>query len=98
MKLVIPKNYSTILSLKETERAIKMVKDFFELNLAAEFQNTFLPKKENIKHFTGIKSDYVFNPLLKVSGDFIDISRLDENIYGYFISDISGHGVAADLR
>ncbi len=69
----------------------------FELNLAAEFQNTFLPKKENIKNFTGIKSDYVFKPLLKVSGDFIDISRLDENIYGYFISDISGHGVAAAL-
>ncbi|MCP4157164.1 MAG: serine/threonine-protein phosphatase, partial [bacterium] len=69
----------------------------FELNLAAEFQNTFLPKKEDLKTFTGIKSDYIFKPLFKVSGDFIDISRLDENIYGYFISDISGHGVAAAL-
>jgi sigma-B regulation protein RsbU (phosphoserine phosphatase) len=34
---------------------------------------------------------------LQVSGDFIDMSKLDENIYGYFISDISGHGVAAAL-
>jgi sigma-B regulation protein RsbU (phosphoserine phosphatase) len=78
--------------------AQKMTKEFdFELDLAAEFQNTFLPKKNELKEFTGIKSDYIFMPLLKVSGDFIDITKLEESIYGYFISDISGHGVAAAL-
>ncbi|MCP5103048.1 MAG: SpoIIE family protein phosphatase [bacterium] len=76
----------------------KMKEEFdFELNLAAEFQNTFLPKKEDLKNFKGVKSDYIFKPLLKVSGDFIDISRLEDDVYGYFISDISGHGVAAAL-
>jgi serine phosphatase RsbU (regulator of sigma subunit)/CheY-like chemotaxis protein len=69
----------------------------FELNLAREFQTTFLPKKEDIANFSGIKGDYIFKPYLQVSGDFIDMSKLDENIYGYFISDISGHGVAAAL-
>ncbi len=69
----------------------------FELNLAAEFQNTFLPKKEDIVKFSGVKSDYIFIPYLKVSGDFIDMRKLDDNVYGYFISDISGHGVAAAL-
>lgn len=76
----------------------KMKKEFdFELDLAAEFQNTFLPKKADLDKFTGVKSDYIFIPLLKVSGDFIDITKLEEKIYGYFISDISGHGVAAAL-
>lgn len=69
----------------------------FELNLAREFQTTFLPKKEDISKFSGIKSDYIFKPCLQVSGDFIDMSKLDDNVYGYFISDISGHGVAAAL-
>lgn len=76
----------------------KLKEEFdFELNLAAEFQNTFLPKKESLRELKGVKSDYIFKPLLKVSGDFIDISKLEENVYGYFISDISGHGVAAAL-
>jgi len=76
----------------------KMKEEFdFELNLAAEFQTTFLPKKEGLCELKGVKSDYIFKPLLKVSGDFIDISKLEENVYGYFISDISGHGVAAAL-
>ncbi|MFC2155686.1 PP2C family protein-serine/threonine phosphatase, partial [Acidobacteriota bacterium] len=69
----------------------------FELNLAREFQTTFLPKKEDILNFSGIKSDFIFKPYLQVSGDFIDMSKLEEDVYGYFISDISGHGVAAAL-
>ena len=76
----------------------KLKEEFdFELNLAAEFQETFLPKKEALKNFIGVKSDYIFKPLLKVSGDFIDIIWLEENKYGYFISDIAGHGLAAAL-
>jgi len=84
--------------LSKLRQYTKMKDDFdFELNLAAEFQHTFLPKRENLPDFKGVKCDYLFRPLLKVSGDFIDISMLEENVYGYFISDISGHGVAAAL-
>jgi serine phosphatase RsbU (regulator of sigma subunit)/ActR/RegA family two-component response regulator len=80
------------------KRFTKMKEEFdFELNLASEFQRTFLPRKDELKKFTGIRSDYIFIPLQKVSGDFIDITKLEESIYGYFISDISGHGVAAAL-
>ncbi|MCK5694673.1 MAG: aspartate--ammonia ligase, partial [Bacteroidales bacterium] len=38
MKLYIPSNYKSILTLKESERAIKMIKDFFEQNLASELK------------------------------------------------------------
>ncbi len=69
----------------------------FELDLAAEFQNTFLPKKASLDDLSGLKSDYIFIPLIKVSGDFIDISKLEDGMYGIFLSDIAGHGVAAAL-
>ena len=84
--------------LSKLRHYTRMKEEFdFELNLAAEFQNTFLPKKDDLRIFKGVRCDYLFRPLLKVSGDFIDISMLEDNVYGYFISDISGHGVAAAL-
>ena len=57
MKLVIPKNYDPILSLKETERAIKMVKDFFESNLAAELKLRRVTAPLFVQRGTGINDD-----------------------------------------
>lgn len=37
-KIFIPENYKPILNVKETEIAIKMIKDFFEQNLATELR------------------------------------------------------------
>ncbi len=90
---------------RDTFEVIDMLKSYeevketldWELGLAAQFQRGFLPKKEELLEFDGINVDYFFQPLMNVSGDFIDISKLDEGIYGFFISDISGHGVSAAL-
>jgi len=57
MKLFIPPNYSSALSLKETERAIKMVKDFFELNLAAELKLRRVTAPLFVQRGTGINDD-----------------------------------------
>lgn len=57
MKLVIPKNYNSFLTLKETERAIKMVKDFFELNLAAELKLRRVTAPLFVQRGTGINDD-----------------------------------------
>ncbi|MCK4880040.1 MAG: aspartate--ammonia ligase [Bacteroidales bacterium] len=57
MKLYIPSNYSSPLSLKETERAIKMVKDFFELNLAAELKLRRVTAPLFVQRGTGINDD-----------------------------------------
>ena len=57
MKLVIPKNYQSILNLKETERAIKMVKDFFEMNLAAELKLRRVTAPLFVQRGTGINDD-----------------------------------------
>lgn len=57
MKLFIPKNYSSSLSLKETERAIKVVKDFFESNLAAELKLRRVTAPLFVQRGTGINDD-----------------------------------------
>jgi aspartate--ammonia ligase len=38
MNLIIPKDYRSFLDLKQTEKAIKIIKDFFELSLASELK------------------------------------------------------------
>jgi len=57
MKLIIPKNYSSSLTLKETERAIKMVKDFFESNLASELKLRRVTAPLFVQRGTGINDD-----------------------------------------
>ena len=57
MKLIIPKNYQTVLNLKETERAIKMIKDFFEMNLAAELKLRRVTAPLFVQRGTGINDD-----------------------------------------
>ena len=57
MKLFIPKNYSSILNLKKTEKAIKMVKDFFESNLAAELKLRRVTAPLFVQRGTGINDD-----------------------------------------
>ncbi len=34
--IILPSNYQPLLNLKQTEKAIKLLKDFFEANLSAE--------------------------------------------------------------
>lgn len=57
MKLVIPSNYKAILNLKESEKAIKMVKDFFEMNLAAELRLRRVTAPLFVQRGTGINDD-----------------------------------------
>ncbi|MEN8156751.1 MAG: aspartate--ammonia ligase [Bacteroidota bacterium] len=57
MKLFIPPNYKSILTLKETERAIKRVKDFFEQNLAAELKLRRVTAPLFVQRGTGINDD-----------------------------------------
>ena len=57
MKLIIPNNYKSSLTLKETERAIKVIKDFFEANLAAELKLRRVTAPLFVQRGTGINDD-----------------------------------------
>lgn len=57
MKLIIPPNYRCHLTLKETERAIKMIKDFFQENLSSELKLRRVTAPLFVQRGTGINDD-----------------------------------------
>ena len=57
MKLYIPKDYRSILDVNQTEQAIKLIKDFFQLNLAAELRLRRVTAPLFVRKGTGINDD-----------------------------------------
>jgi aspartate--ammonia ligase len=57
MKLTIPEGYSPLLDPVQTERAIKMVKDFFQSNLSAEMRLRRVTAPLFVLRGTGINDD-----------------------------------------
>ena len=57
MKHQIPRGYKPLLNLKQTEQAIKLVKDFFEQNLSAELRLRRVTAPLFVEKGTGINDD-----------------------------------------
>jgi aspartate--ammonia ligase len=55
--LVIPERYEAILGLKETEEAIRLIKEFFQTNLAFELNLMRVTAPKFVKAGTGINDD-----------------------------------------
>lgn len=55
--LIKPAGYKPLLNLKETERAIQQIKDFFQMNLAAELGLRRVTAPLFVKRGTGINDD-----------------------------------------
>ncbi|HPX26033.1 MAG TPA: aspartate--ammonia ligase, partial [Treponemataceae bacterium] len=53
----VPKNYTSILSVKETEHAIVAVKDFFQLALSTELNLTRVTAPLFVQQGTGLNDD-----------------------------------------
>lgn len=56
-RLIIPEDYHALLNVKTTEKAIKQIKDFFQLNLATELNLTRITAPIFVKKGTGINDD-----------------------------------------
>jgi len=66
----------------------------YSLDIARKLQFSMLPKgldEENIGF------SYVYKPCEALSGDFIDIFKIDSRHIGLYIADVSGHGVPASM-
>lgn len=57
MILTIPEGYQSSLTLKETEKAIKFVKDFFQQNLSSELRLRRVTAPLFVMQGTGINDD-----------------------------------------
>lgn len=67
-----------------------------DLKLAQRIQLQLLPR--HYPNINGIKIAHVYKPLEEIGGDFFDYLRYKEpHLIGFFISDVSGHGVSAAL-
>ena len=59
-----------------------------------EAQRSLLVRPEDLP---GSNFAVYYQPLEAVGGDFYDVLELDEDTFGYFVADISGHGVGASF-
>jgi aspartate--ammonia ligase len=57
LNLTIPDNYKPLLNLKETEKAIRLIKEFFQVNLAVELNLIRVTAPLFVKAGTGINDD-----------------------------------------
>lgn len=57
MQLYFPKGYRSILDVNQTEQAIKLVKDFFQMNLASELRLRRVTAPLFVRQGTGINDD-----------------------------------------
>jgi sigma-B regulation protein RsbU (phosphoserine phosphatase) len=79
------------LEIELIEKNKKMSKD---LGFAKRIQEKILPNKEILDN---IAIDYIYKPSEMLSGDMFDVFNVDEENIGIYISDVSGHGVAAAM-
>lgn len=106
-KVFIPENYKTILSLKETEIAIKKVKDFFETELAKTLNLTrvsaplFLPAGSGLNdNLNGVERPVAFdmkaidNSNIEIIHSLAKWKRLALHRYGFE----SGEGLYTDMN
>ena len=56
-QLFIPKDYKSVFNVKSTEKAIKQIKDFFQLNLSTELKLSRVTAPMVVFKGTGINDD-----------------------------------------
>lgn len=77
------KKYQDILK----NRAIEIEK---EIKMAKAIQSKILPSSPPNE-----KISFLYKPMYMIGGDFFDIIKIRDNVFGVFISDVSGHGIPA---
>ena len=79
------------LRIRETNRAL-VAQQRARLEQLREAQQAILVRPEDCPEASFA---VYYKPLEEAGGDFYDVVRLGTDIFGYFVADISGHGVSA---
>lgn len=66
-----------------------------DLIAAAKVQRGFIPEKP--PEIPGYRFSWLFEPSEYVGGDLLNVIRLDEKRWAFYVLDVSGHGVPAAL-
>lgn len=81
------------LRIRETNRAL-MEEQRIRLDRLRDAQQAILANPDDIPE---AKYAVYYEPLEETGGDFYDVVRLDSDVFGYFVADVSGHGVSASF-
>ncbi|MBJ2357389.1 PP2C family protein-serine/threonine phosphatase, partial [Sphaerochaeta sp. S2] len=88
-------NLEVIVERRTTEMKNNNLRLIQEIEYAKSIQQSLLPaRKVNFNKVTFVSEYY---PCERLSGDFFDIYRLDDDNIGMYVLDVSGHGVSAAL-
>jgi len=84
-------------NLAEQNKALTQINQRIqkELEAAVKIQNTLLPHK--LPEVPDLKIAWKFRPCTELAGDLLNVFSLDGEHIGFYILDVSGHGVAASL-
>lgn len=66
-----------------------------DMTLAARLQRDFLPRQ--LPDAPGLQFATLYRPCNWISGDILDVFRIDEHHVGFYVMDAMGHGVSAAL-
>ena len=79
MKLIVPQNYESSLSLYETQRAIKTIKDYFQINFSFNLNLKRVTAPLFVDPLTGL-NDNLNNVERPVNFDIKDIDNLNAEV------------------
>jgi sigma-B regulation protein RsbU (phosphoserine phosphatase) len=77
----------------ELERVNRRMKE--DLEAAGQVQRALLPA--SLPEAEGYTFGWAYRPCHELGGDSLDIFRLDDETIGFYLLDVSGHGVPASL-
>ena len=83
------------LSEQNAELLAAAARTTFELEAAARVQKAFLPKSS--PPVPGVTFAWAFEPCQQLAGDGLNVIDLGGGHVGFYVLDVSGHGVAAAL-
>lgn len=94
---VVVGRVATQLSLKKAQDALKIAHDRMkrDLEAAAQVQQALLP--HDIPEMDSYSVAWKYCPCDELAGDFLNVFRINEDLIGMYIVDVSGHGVPAAL-
>jgi sigma-B regulation protein RsbU (phosphoserine phosphatase) len=82
---------------KEVEEELRSLNQRIrqDLERAAGLQASLLPR--SVPRVPGVRFEWIFEPCDELAGDLFNIFRLDEEHVGFYLLDVSGHGLVAAL-
>ncbi|WP_419658440.1 MprA: response regulator receiver protein [Desulfosarcina variabilis str. Montpellier] len=90
--------------LEERNRKLKESRDRLQhaysimqkdLEAAARVQKSLIPRKSTVH--PGVRFHWMFQPCAHVAGDIFNCFSMDENHLGFYLLDVSGHGIPAAM-